>query len=112
MTLAVAEALNPNTHTSCFLAYNLGSVCTDVRTAAWWPGSHLGCKQTWSHNLNTTNWISFKLGAERKLRRANMYANIYFLFNFKNVDMVAIFVLTPMITLFWPISRKLCKIGY
>ena len=38
---------------------------------------------------------------------------IYFLFGFKNGDMVAIFVfLTPMITLVWAISRKLCKIGY
>ena len=36
---------------------------------------------------------------------------IYFLFDLKNGDMAAIFVfLTPMITLFWPISRKLCKI--
>ena len=37
---------------------------------------------------------------------------IYFLVDFKNGDMAAIFVfLPPMITLFWPISRKLCKIG-
>ena len=27
----------------------------------WWPGGHLGCKHTWSHNSNNTNWISFKL---------------------------------------------------
>ena len=34
---------------------------------------------------------------------------IYFLFVFKNGDMAAmVFFLTPMITLFWPISRKLC----
>ena len=36
----------------------------------------------------------------------------YFLFDMKNGDVAAIFVfLTSMITLFWPISRKLCKIG-
>ena len=38
--------------------------------------------------------------------------SIYFLFDLKNGDMAAIFVLfTPMVTLFWLISRKLCKIG-
>ena len=37
---------------------------------------------------------------------------IYFLFNLKTGDMAVIFVFfTPMITLFWFISRKLCKIG-
>ena len=42
----------------------------------WRPSGHLGCKHTWSHNSNTTNWISFKLGAERKLR-TNMYAHLF-----------------------------------
>ena len=36
---------------------------------------------------------------------------IYFLFDFKNGDMAAIFFLAPMITLLWPLSRKWCKIG-
>ena len=43
-----------------------------------------------------------------------MYAHLL-LFGFKNGDMATIILvvfLPPMITLFWPISRKLCKIGY
>ena len=36
---------------------------------------------------------------------------IYFLFDFKSGDIAAIFVFDPMITLFWPISQKLWKIG-
>ena len=36
----------------------------------------------------------------------------YFLFGCKNDDMGAIYLfLTPMITLFWTISQKWCKIG-
>ena len=39
---------------------------------------------------------------------------IYFLFDFKSGDMAAIIIcfLTPIITLFCPISGKLCNIGY
>ena len=36
---------------------------------------------------------------------------IYFLFDLKNGDVFHICFLTPMITRFWPISQKLCKIG-
>ena len=43
----------------------------------WRPGGHHGCKQTWSRNSNNTNWISFKLGAERTLGMANMYAHLF-----------------------------------
>ena len=77
----------------------------------WWPGGHHGCKQTWSRNSNNTNWISFKLGAERTLGMANMYAHLFSVRLKKWRHGGHICVLTPMITLFWLISRKLCKIG-
>ena len=77
----------------------------------WRPGVHLGCKQTWSHNSNNTNWISFKLGAERTLGMANMYAHLFSVRFKKWRHGGHICFLTPMITLFWLISRKFCKIG-
>ena len=76
----------------------------------WRPGGHLGCKQTWSRNSNT-NWISFKLGAERTLGMANMYAHLFSVRFKKWRHGGHICFLTRMITLFWLISRKLCKIG-
>ena len=77
----------------------------------WRPGGHLGCKQTWSRNSNNTNWISFKLGAERTLGMANMYAHLFSV-RFKKWRHGGHFCFfTPTITLFWLISRKLCKIG-
>ena len=66
---------------------------------------------TWSRNSNTTNWISFKLGAERKIMRANMYAHLFSVRFQKLRHGGDICFFTPMITLFLPISRKLCKIG-
>ena len=71
----------------------------------WRPGGHLDSKHTWSRN---TNWISFKLGAERKLGMANMYAHLFSV-RFQKWRHGGHICLTPMITLFWPISRKLCK---
>ena len=53
---------------------------------------------------NNTNWISFKLGAERKLGLPNKHAHLFsfdsiyfilFSFDLKNGDMVAIFVFCP-----------------
>ena len=77
----------------------------------WRPGGHLGCKQTWSRNSNNTNWISFKLGAKRTLGMANMYAHLFSVWFKKWRHGGHICFFTPMITLFWLISRKLCKIG-
>ena len=77
----------------------------------WRPGGHLGSKQTWSRNSNNTNWISFKLGAKRTLRMANMYAHLFSVWFKKWRHGGHICFFTPMITLFWLISRKLCKIG-
>ena len=47
-----------------------------IMHSKWQRGGHLGCKHTWSCNSNNTNWISFKLGAKRMLRMANMYAHL------------------------------------
>ena len=77
----------------------------------WRPGGHLGCKQTWSRNSNNTNWISFKLGAKRTLGMANMYAHLFSVWFKKWRHGGHICFFTPMITLFWLMSRKLCKIG-
>ena len=77
----------------------------------WRPDGHLGCKQTWSRNSNNTNWISFKLGAKRTLGMANMYAHLFSVWFKKWRHGGHICFFTPMITLFWLISRKLCKIG-
>ena len=77
----------------------------------WRPGGHLGCKQTWSRNSNNYNSISFKLGAERTLGMANMNAHLFSVWFKKWRHRGHICFLTPMITLFWLISRKLCKIG-
>ena len=64
----------------------------------WRPGGHLGCRQTWSRNSNNTNWISFKLGAERTLGVANMYAYLFSVRFKKWRHGGHICVLTPMIT--------------
>ena len=56
----------------------------------WRSGGHLGCKHTWSRNSNNTNWISLKLGAERNLGRANMYAHLFSIRFKKNGDIAAI----------------------
>ena len=77
----------------------------------WRPDGHLGCKQTLSRNSNNTNWISFKLGAKRTLGMANMYAHLFSVWFKKWRHGGHICFFTPMITLFWLISRKLCKIG-
>ena len=44
--------------------------------------------------------------------KANMYAHLFSVRFQKWRHGGHICVLTPVITLFWPISRKLCKIGY
>ena len=77
------------------------------KMAAWRPW----CKHTWSRNSNNTNWLYFKLGAERKLGMVNMYAHLFSVQFQKWRHGGHICFLTPMVTLFWPISRKLCKIG-
>ena len=94
------------------LVFIMYDVCMHVwYHSNWRPGSHLGYKQTCSRNSNTTNWISFKLGAERTLGMANMYAHLFSvrLKTWRHGGHICF--LTPMITLFWLISRKLCKIG-
>ena len=98
-------------------AYNLGSVRTYVRTYVRPSVRTVSVDSDFSevygsNSLKLYNWISFKLGTERKLRRANMYTHLFSVRFQKWRHGGHICFLTLMITLFWPISPKLCKIGF
>ena len=65
-------------------------------------------------DVNTLGAVTRTLPAVflSNLRRANMYAHLFSVWFKKWRHGSHICFWTPMITLFWPISRKLCKIGY
>ena len=60
----------------------------------------------------TTTGFFFKLGAERKLSRANMYVHLFFGSISKMATWRPYFFFDPHDNPVWTISRKLCKIGY